>query len=165
VNNIYLDSLNHLIILVLQEIGCYCSGLCILSDIFKCNLYTYFEFFDFKICKYTLNFSLLYLHCAFSTTQARINISKSFSCMEVCVFFLFVLRCTCLCVWFWLTSYRVIEAFVCLGTVQISGCKWIYTLLNCVCIVLLRGSKFDTLDYVSIQITHTYLTYTFVTCV
>jgi len=48
-------------------------------------------FFYFKICKYTLNFSLLYLHCLFSTTQAQINISKSFSSMEVCV-------CVCVCV-------------------------------------------------------------------
>jgi len=29
VNNIYRDVLNHLIILVQQEIGCYYSGLCI----------------------------------------------------------------------------------------------------------------------------------------
>jgi len=42
-------------------------------------------FFYFKICKYTLNFSLLYLHCLFSTTQAQINISKSVSSMEVCI--------------------------------------------------------------------------------
>ena len=122
-NNIYRDVLNHFsstgdwkLLFRSVHLVIFLKVICI-----------FILFFYFKICKYTLNFSLLSLHCLFTTTQAQINISKSFSSMEVCVcvFFLFVQYvcvCVCVCVWFLVNrSCRVHKACVLTGILHITG--------------------------------------------